>query len=137
MIYVIDHKDSFTHNVVHQFALFDSVECDLYSEINEKKLRQASTIVFSPGPGNPKNYPITSKIYKKFKGKKKLIGICLGFQQILFCEGAKIIEQKKVNVGKSSTTESRYQVALPSRVTSTILYELFPTPIRKSSTRDG
>ena len=71
MIYVIDHNDSFTHNVVHQFALFDLVECDRYSEINEKKLKQASTIVFSPGPGNPKNYPITSKIYKKFKGKKR------------------------------------------------------------------
>ena len=38
MIYVIDHNDSFTHNVVHQFSLFDSVECDQYSEINEKKL---------------------------------------------------------------------------------------------------
>ena len=25
MIYVIDHKDSFTHNVVHQFSLFDNV----------------------------------------------------------------------------------------------------------------
>ena len=28
MIYVIDHKDSFTHNVVHQLSLFDKVECD-------------------------------------------------------------------------------------------------------------
>ena len=99
---MIDHNDSFTHNVVHQFALFDSVECDQYSEINEKKLKQASTIVFSPGPGNPKNYPITSKIYKKFKGKKKMIGICLGFQHILFCEGAKIIEQKKIYHGFQS-----------------------------------
>ena len=102
MIYVIDHNDSFTHNVVHQFALFDSVECNQYNKINEKKLKQASTIVFSPGPGNPKNYPITSKIYKKVKGKKKLIGICLGFQQILFCEGAKIIEQRKIYHGFQS-----------------------------------
>ena len=84
MIYVIDHNDSFTHNVVHQFALFDRVECDNYNEISEKKIQQASTIVFSPGPGSPKDYPITSKIYKRFKGKKKMIGICLGFQHILF-----------------------------------------------------
>ena len=102
MIYVIDHNDSFTHNVVHQFALFDKVVCDNYSDINEKKIKQSSTIVFSPGPGNPKNYPITSKIYKKFKGKKKMIGICLGFQHILFCEGAKIIEQKKIYHGFQS-----------------------------------
>ena len=79
MIYVIDHKDSFTHNVVHQFSLFDIVECDDFTKINYSKLNQASTIVFSPGPGSPKDYPLSSKIYKKFKGKKKIIGICLGF----------------------------------------------------------
>ena len=105
MIYVIDHNDSFTHNVVHQFALFDKVECDNYDKINENKIKQASTIIFSPGPGNPKNYPITSKIYKKYKGKKKIIGICLGFQHILFCEGAKIVEQKKIYHGFQSNVK--------------------------------
>ena len=102
MIYVIDHKDSFTHNVVHQFSLFDNVECDDFSKINNPKLNQASTIVFSPGPGSPKDYPLSSKIYKKFKGKKKIIGICLGFQQILFNEGASIIEQSKIYHGFQS-----------------------------------
>ena len=102
MIYVIDHKDSFTHNVVHQFSLFDNVECDDFSKINNSKLDKASTIVFSPGPGSPKDYPLSSKIYKKYKGKKKIIGICLGFQQILFCEGAKIVEQRKIYHGFQS-----------------------------------
>ena len=102
MIYVIDHKDSFTHNVVHQFSLFDKVECDDFSKINNSKISQASTIVFSPGPGSPKDYPLSSKIYKKFKGKKKIIGICLGFQQILFSEGASIIEQSKIYHGFQS-----------------------------------
>jgi len=102
MIYVIDHKDSFTHNVVHQFSLFDDVECDDFNEINKSKLNKASTIIFSPGPGSPKNYPLSSKIYKKFKGKKRIIGICLGFQQILFSEGAKIIEQNKIYHGFQS-----------------------------------
>ena len=82
----IDHNDSFTHNVVHQFSLFDKVECDNYNQLNKDKLKKATVLVFSPGPGNPKNYPMTSKIYKKFKGQKKIIGICLGFQQILFCQ---------------------------------------------------
>ena len=102
MIYVIDHNDSFTHNVVHQFAKFDKVVCDNYNKVNEKKINQATTIVFSPGPGNPKNYPTTSNIYKRFKGRKKMIGICLGFQHILFCEGAKIVEQKKIYHGFQS-----------------------------------
>ena len=102
MIYVIDHKDSFTHNVVHQLSLFDEVECDNYNNVDKIKLNKAKVIVFSPGPGNPKNYPLTSKIYKQFKGKKKIIGICLGFQQILFSEGASIIEQSKIYHGFQS-----------------------------------
>ena len=102
MIYVIDHHDSFTHNVVHQFSLFDEVQCDNYDKIDKTKLQKAKTIVFSPGPGNPKNYPLTTNVYNKFKGKKKIIGICLGFQQILFSEGAKIVEQKKIYHGFQS-----------------------------------
>ena len=102
MIYVIDHKDSFTHNVVHQLSLFDEVRCTNYDEIDNRNLKKASTIVLSPGPGSPKDYPITSRIYKNFKGKKKIVGICLGFQQILFCEGAKIVQQKQIYHGFQS-----------------------------------
>jgi len=102
MIYIIDHHDSFTHNVVHQFEAFDNVVCDNYNEINENKLNKASVIVLSPGPGAPKNYPVSSAIYKRFKGQKKIIGICLGFQQILYCEKGEIIKQKKIYHGYQS-----------------------------------
>ena len=102
MIYIIDHKDSFTHNVVHQFENFDNVMCDNHNEINEDKLKKSKVIVFSPGPGAPKDYPRSSNIYKRFKGKKKMIGICLGFQQILHCEKGEIIQQKKIYHGYQS-----------------------------------
>ena len=71
MIYIIDHQDSFTWNIVHQFSKFDKVYCSNYFEINQKKLDNSNTIVLSPGPGAPKDYTLTSKIYKKYKGKKK------------------------------------------------------------------
>ena len=102
MIYIIDHKDSFTHNVIHQFSYFDKVESNNFNEIDINKLNRANTIVFSPGPGSPKDYPISSKLYQKFKGKKKIIGICLGFQQILYCEKGKISEQDKIYHGFQS-----------------------------------
>jgi len=102
MIYIIDHKDSFTHNVVHQFSKFDNVECANFNEVDEKKIYNSEVIVFSPGPGAPKDYPQSSKIYKKFKGKKKIIGICLGFQQILYNEKGKIVEQNKIYHGFQS-----------------------------------
>ncbi len=111
MIYIIDHQDSFTWNVVHQFSKFDKVYCSNYFEINQKKLDKSDTIVFSPGPGSPKDYSFTSKIYQKYKGKKKLIGICLGYQQILFNEKAKIVQQKNIYHGYQSrvkvTNESK------------------------------
>ena len=102
MIYIIDHQDSFTWNVVHQFAKFTKVFCSNYYEINNKLLDKSDVIVFSPGPGSPKDYPISSKIYKKYKGKKKIIGICLGYQMILHNEGGKIIQQKKIYHGFQS-----------------------------------
>ena len=90
MIYVIDHNDSFTHNVVHQFSLFDKVYCDNYNQLNKKKLEEASVIIFSPGPGNPKNYPLTSKIYKQYKGKKKLLVFVWGFNKYYFVREQKL-----------------------------------------------
>tara|TARA_B100000214_G_scaffold367718_1_gene338244 strand:- start:67 stop:624 length:558 start_codon:yes stop_codon:yes gene_type:complete len=102
MIYIIDHQDSFTWNVVHQFSKFDDVYCTNYFDINEKKLKQSKVIIFSPGPGSPKDYPLTTKIYNKFKGKKKIIGICLGYQQILHAEKGKIVQQKKIYHGYQS-----------------------------------
>ena len=102
MIYIIDHQDSFTWNVVHQFSTFDKVYCTNYFDIDKKKLDQSDVIVLSPGPGSPKDYPLTSKIYKRYKGKKKIIGICLGYQLILFNEKGKIIQQKNIFHGYQS-----------------------------------
>ena len=109
MIYIIDHQDSFTWNVVHQFAKFDKVICSNYYEVNNKLLAKSDVIVLSPGPGSPKDYPTTSKIYKKYKGKKKIIGICLGYQMILHNEGGKIIQQKKIYHGFQSKIKTNNQ----------------------------
>jgi len=103
VIYIIDHQDSFTWNVVHQFSQFQEVYCSNYFNLNTKLLNKSKIIVLSPGPGSPKDYPSTSKIYKKFKGKKKIIGICLGFQQILYCEKANIVQQKRIFHGHQSS----------------------------------
>ena len=102
MIYIIDHQDSFTWNVVHQFSKFDKVICSNYYDINNDLLEGSDVIIFSPGPGSPKDYPLSSKIYKKFKGKKKIIGICLGYQMILHNEGGKIVQQKRIYHGFQS-----------------------------------
>ena len=131
MIYIVDHQDSFTWNVVHQFSKFDNVYCSNYFDLNYKKLNASSVIVLSPGPGSPRDYPITSKIYRKFKGRKKIIGICLGYQQILYNEKGKIVQQKnifhgyqsKVKVTKDSEIFKKNKIFKIGRYHSLKLYE--------------
>ena len=52
-----------------------------------------------------RNYTFGSLIsdgYSIYKAKKKILGICLGFQQIVFSEGAKIVQQKNILHGYQS-----------------------------------
>ena len=133
MIYLIDHQDSFTFNLAHLLANFDEVYVSNYFEINKKKLNQSSMIVFSPGPGEPKDYPRSSSIYKSLKGKKKILGICLGFQQILFNESGTIMQQKyiyhgyqsKINVLKNSRLFNNNRILTVGRYHSLKLHEPF------------
>ncbi len=104
MIYIIDHEDSFTFNLAHLLGAYDTVQVSNFYEINKSQLKKADMIVLSPGPGEPKNYPTTTKIYHEYKGKKKILGICLGFQQILFAEGGQIVHQKKQDFHRGYTT---------------------------------
>ena len=75
MIYLIDHDDSFTFNLAHLLGEFDDVVVSNYYEIDKQQITKAKTIVLSPGPGEPKDYPITTKIYNQFKGEKKILGV--------------------------------------------------------------
>tara|TARA_B100000965_G_scaffold331438_1_gene295599 strand:+ start:464 stop:1021 length:558 start_codon:yes stop_codon:yes gene_type:complete len=143
MIYIIDHQDSFTWNVVHQFSKFGKVYCSNYFNINKKMLDRSNVIVLSPGPGSPKDYPITSNIYKKYKGKKKIIGICLGYQQILFNEKGKIVQQKnifhgyqsKIKVTKESKLFKRNKIFKVGRYHSLKLHEPYYSKNIKISMR--
>ena len=77
MIYIIDHQDSFTWNVVHQFAKFDKVICSNYYEVNNKLLDKSDVIVLSPGPGSPKDILLLPKFTKNIKERKKLLEFVL------------------------------------------------------------
>ena len=46
MIYIVDHKDSFTYNLVHLFSEFDVVCIANYFEVNYSKMAKSELIVF-------------------------------------------------------------------------------------------
>ena len=52
--------------------------------------------------GMKSKWRILPKQFGNYKGRKIILGICLGFQQILYCEGAKIIQQKQIYHGFQS-----------------------------------
>ncbi len=120
MIYVIDHEDSFTYNLVHLLDEFAPTYVSNYYDLDRKRLEKSKIIVFSPGPGDPSHYPETQQIFHQYKGVKKIIGICLGFQQILFAHKAKIIPQKKIYHGY----QSKVKVLKDSSFLSLIRYFL-------------
>jgi anthranilate synthase/aminodeoxychorismate synthase-like glutamine amidotransferase len=105
MILLADHQDSFTRNLEHLLAGFDEVLVLDRREIDEPSCRDADMIVFSPGPGNPDQYPETQAICREWTGKKPILGICLGFQLILQVEGARITRQSQVLHGVETEIE--------------------------------
>ncbi|NCG34609.1 MAG: aminodeoxychorismate/anthranilate synthase component II [Dehalococcoidales bacterium] len=105
MIYVIDHNDSFTFNLVHLLALYDDVVVSNYKKIDKSYIKKSHLVVFSPGPGHPKNYTETISLYKSIKNNKKILGVCLGFQIILYSEKAKIIPKKYIQHGYKSNVK--------------------------------
>ena len=79
MIYIIDHQDSFTWDVVHQFLKFDEVYCTNYFDINLPILKKSKVIVsiFAGRAGDVGKNPIPEfekslKMAKKFKNVKIL-----------------------------------------------------------------
>lgn len=105
MILLLDHQDSFTRNLEHLLAGFDRVLVRDRLEIQEQDCEAANLMVLSPGPGNPDQYPETQEIYRAWRGKKPILGICLGFQLILQVEGANITRQSQVLHGVETEIE--------------------------------
>ena len=105
MILLVDHQDSFTRNLEHLLAGFDEVLVRDRREIDDASCQSADLIVFSPGPGNPDQYPETQALCRAWKGKKPILGICLGFQLILQVEGARITRQSQVLHGVETEIE--------------------------------
>lgn len=89
---IIDHYDSFTYNIKSwlekgnfevKVVYFDDFE--LINIINSFDL-----ILFSPGPGNPNDYPKSLELIEKYKKTKTIFGICLGLQMMLTNDNIKI-----------------------------------------------
>lgn len=104
-VLIVDNYDSFTYNLVHyieQFASEVLTKRNNLIDLNEVEL--FDKIVFSPGPGLPKDAPIMFSILDKYKEFKSILGVCLGHQAIAEYFGAQLYNMPKVHHGRNFDT---------------------------------
>ncbi|WP_067899622.1 anthranilate synthase component II [Nocardia vaccinii] len=92
-VLVIDHRDSYTWNLVHLIAevtgrLPNVVQHD---EVNTSDMRSHSHIVLSPGPGqpdDPASFGLGPAILRC--GRTPVLGVCLGLQGLVTVCGGQV-----------------------------------------------
>jgi anthranilate synthase component 2 len=105
MLLMIDNYDSFTYNIVQYFGeLGEDVRTVRNDEITLEQIADMNPdrICISPGPKSPKDAGVSVDVLKAFKGKKPILGVCLGHQAIGEAFGGRIIRAKQVMHGKTS-----------------------------------
>nr|WP_314547585.1 aminodeoxychorismate/anthranilate synthase component II [uncultured Massilia sp.] len=105
MLLMIDNYDSFTYNIVQYFGeLGEDVRTVRNDEITLEQIADMDPdrICISPGPKSPIDAGVSVDVLKEFKGKKPILGVCLGHQAIGEAFGGKIIRAKQVMHGKTS-----------------------------------
>ncbi len=102
---IIDNYDSFTYNIVEYVRIL-GVKPKIFKndeiEIKDLKNINFSSIIISPGPGNPYDGGISIDVIKNFYKTKKILGVCLGHQIIAACFGANVIKSIEPVHGKTS-----------------------------------
>ncbi len=82
-IVIIDNYDSFTYNLSHLVKeLGADVTVLRNDQFHIKEIEQFDKIILSPGPGIPKEAGLLLDVIKEYKGKKSILGVCLGHQAI-------------------------------------------------------
>lgn len=101
-VLLIDFYDSFTFLIAHYLE-----SCGAEVTIVEDKFVQLEeidtfdAIVFSPGPGLPKETFSMFNVLEHYANKKKILGICLGMQGIAQYYGNELYNQVQVKHGIS------------------------------------
>lgn len=120
---ILDNYDSFTFNLVELIRKIgvSNYEVEKSGELRIEKVAGFDKILFTPGPGLPKDFPSMFEILQKYSSTKSILGVCLGHQAIGEYFGAELINLNNVVHG----------ISKPARVIDTNgrLFKGFPEVI--------
>ncbi len=108
MIFVLDHYDSFTYNLVQYLGEMGQqveVRRNDQTTVEEIERLRPSHIVVSPGPCTPQEAGISIEVIRHFAGKTPVLGVCLGHQALGAAFGGKVIRANNLMHGKTSRIE--------------------------------
>ena len=104
-IVIIDNYDSFTYNLVHIVEQFcEQVIVMRNDDIDWKQITKCDKLIFSPGPGLPREVKVMGEILDQYANSKPILGVCLGMQYIGEYFGAELINLKEIVHGAPKTT---------------------------------
>lgn len=107
MILLIDNNDSFTYNVVELLRQVTTQQVVVLKShaLTVEQVESYDTIILSPGPGLPDDFPILAQILRQYDDHKRILGICLGHQTICQYYGGRLINLPQVMHGVESEIE--------------------------------
>ena len=105
MLLLIDNYDSFTYNLYQYLGELGAetrvVRNDELSVAEAIALRPSS-VVISPGPGNPDEAGISLDLIRALPPEVPLLGVCLGHQALGQAFGGRIVRAPRIMHGKTS-----------------------------------
>lgn len=103
MILIIDHYDSFTYNLSHEFGkLGKEVTVKRHDELSIEAINtmKPEYIILSSGPGRPEKHGLTCKVIRLFSGRIPILGIGLGCHAVAEAFGGDIEMTENLRPGK-------------------------------------
>ncbi|MBI3819997.1 MAG: aminodeoxychorismate/anthranilate synthase component II [Planctomycetes bacterium] len=104
MLLLIDNYDSFTFNLLHAVAAFESdvrvVRNDRIS-VDDIERMAPEILVISPGPGSPASAGVSVDAIRASLGRRPVLGVCLGHQSLGVALGARVRRAHELVHGKA------------------------------------
>lgn len=102
-VLLLDNYDSFTFNLLQLLreAGVNDLTIVKNDQLSFEDAEKYNAIVISPGPGLPSESGITCELIRRFAGKKKMLGVCLGMQAIAEVFGGKLVQPGYVLHGET------------------------------------